>query len=114
MSEYIIDAKNRKLGRMATEIADILRGKNSPDFAPNKLSGNRVNVINAKELDISRERLNKEYSRYSGYPGGRRVETMQHLIDRRGIATIVERAVYGMLPNNKLRSIFMRNLKVSE
>jgi large subunit ribosomal protein L13 len=111
--KYTLDATNKKLGRIATEIASILRGKNSPDFAPNKLSGNKVEITNASKLDLT-GRLDETYKTFSGYPGGLKHETLGHLRDRRGIKEVMMRTVRGMLPRNKLRDEMMKNLTVSE
>jgi large subunit ribosomal protein L13 len=111
--KYTLDATNKKLGRIATEIASILRGKNSVDFAPNKLSGNSVEITNASKLDLT-GRLDETYKTFSGYPGGLKHETLGHLRDRRGIKEVMMRTVRGMLPRNKLRDEMMKNLTVSE
>jgi large subunit ribosomal protein L13 len=111
--KYTLDATNKKLGRIATEIASILRGKNSVDFAPNKLSGNSVEITNASKLDLT-GRLDETYKTFSGYPGGLKHETLGHLRDRRGIKEVMVRTVRGMLPRNKLRDEMMKNLTVSE
>jgi large subunit ribosomal protein L13 len=111
--KYTIDATNKKIGRIATEIAMILRGKNSPEFAPNKLSGNTVEVINAGKLDLM-DRMDETFKTYSGYPGGLKHETLGHLKDRRGIKEVMFRTVKGMLPRNKLRDEMMKGLIVTE
>jgi large subunit ribosomal protein L13 len=112
--KHTIDATNKKLGRIATEAAMVLRGKNLPDFAPNKNPGNIVEIINASKVDFDAERLNKVYTRYTGYPGGLRGETRGHLIDRRGYVPVFEHAIRGMLPGNKLRSQLLKNLIITE
>jgi large subunit ribosomal protein L13 len=112
--EYTIDAAGQKLGRVASEAAMILRGKNSPDFQPNVVSGNKVTIINASQIDLSQVKLDKEYKRYSGYPGGLKHETREHLIDRKGYKEVFEKAVYGMLPGNRLRAKIMKNLMIQE
>ncbi len=111
--KHTIDATNKKLGRLATEIAMILRGKNSPDFAPHKLSGNSVEVINAGKLDLT-DKMDDTYKTYSGYPGGLKIETRGNLLKRRGISEVLLRTVRGMLPRNKLREEILKNLKVTE
>ncbi len=112
--EYIFDAEGQSLGRMASEIAMALRGKNEPDFAPNKAPQVRVIVNNASKVSLNSSQLDKEYKRYSGYPGGLRHESRAHAIDRLGYKIIFEKAVYGMLPNNRLRSVMMKNLIINE
>lgn len=111
--KHTLDATNKKLGRLATEIATILRGKNNPDFAPHKLSGNIVEVVNAGKLDLT-DKMDDTYKTYSGYPGGLKHETRGNLLKRRGISEILLRTVRGMLPRNKLREEMLKNLKVTE
>jgi large subunit ribosomal protein L13 len=111
--KYTLDATNKKLGRIATEIATILRGKNSPDFTPNKQSGHVVEVVNASKLDLT-DKMDDTYKTFSGYPGGLKIETRGNLLKRRGISEILMRTVRGMLPRNKLRDDMLKNLKVSE
>lgn len=112
--EHIIDAKGKRLGRVATEAASVLLGKTSPDFAKNLVAPVTVKITNAKELDISEKRAAEEFQRYTGYPGGRKTETIGHLGDRRGYAEVVRRVVSGMLPKNKLHKPRMKNLEVTE
>ncbi len=109
--EYNIDAKGKKLGRLASEVAILLMGKNLPDFQKNEVADVKVNIENSSELDIDNKKLdNKEYQRYSGYPGGRKVRKMKEVIAKKGYGEVVEKAVYGMLPANKLRAKIMKNL----
>jgi large subunit ribosomal protein L13 len=111
--KYTLDATNQKLGRLATEIATILRGKNSPEFAPHKLSGHVVEVVNAGKLNLT-DKMDDTYKTYSGYPGGLKHETRGNLLKRRGISEVLMRTVRGMLPRNKLREEMLKNLKVTE
>ncbi len=111
--KYTVDATNKKLGRIATEIAMILRGKNSPDYAPNKQSGHVVEVINASKLDLA-DKMDHQYKTFSGYPGGLKHESRGNLLKRRGISEVLMRTVRGMLPRTKLRDGMLKNLKVSE
>ncbi len=109
--EIKIDAKGQKLGRLATKIAIVLNGKDSPDFAPNKVADVRVVVENVNALDISQSALdNKEHQRYSGYPGGRRVLKWKEVVDKKGFAELLRVAVKGMLPKNKLQERRLKNL----
>ncbi|MBU1557897.1 50S ribosomal protein L13 [Patescibacteria group bacterium] len=109
--EYTIDAKGKKLGRIASEAAILLMGKNTPDFQKNEVPSVKVNIENSSDLNIDDKKLdNKEYQRYSGYPGGRKVRMMKEVIAKKGYGEIVEKAVYGMLPANKLRAKMMKNL----
>ncbi len=107
-----IDAKNKKLGRLASEIAKILMGKDEPDFAPNKVADVEVEVSNVDELDISSKKLEQEtHERYSGYPGGRKVLSWKEVAERKGYKALLFEAVKGMLPKNKLQSKRLKNLK---
>jgi len=112
--EYIFDADGASLGRMASEIAMALRGKNEPDFAPNIAPDVSITVNNASKISLNNSQLEKEYKRYSGYPGGLTHETREHLIERKGFRDVFENAVRGMLPNNKLRAVMMKNLIINE
>lgn len=112
--EYVFDATDQSLGRMATEIAMILRGKNTAQFQAHMIPDVRVIVNNASKVALNSRQLDKEYARYSGYPGGLKFESRAHLIDRKGYRDIFEKAVYGMLPNNRLRSPMMKNLIINE
>ncbi len=109
--EYNLDATGEKLGRLATKVATLLMGKNISNFEKNVVVNVKVNVINVSKLDISKKKMEqKEYSRYSGYPGGRKVEKMEKVIEKKGKAELMRRAVRGMLPVNKLRAKLMKNL----
>ena len=115
MQKYTIDATGKKLGRVASEAAVYLLGKNQPDFARNKIVGGTVEIVNTSKADISEKKLTqKKYIRYSGYPGGLKSPSMRNVIDKKGYAEIFTLAVYGMLPSNKLRPILMKNLTVTE
>ena len=109
--EYVFDAAGASLGRLSTEIAMTLRGKNEPTFAPNVAPNVRVIVNNASQVALNDSQLKEEYTRYSGYPGGL---THESRIDRKGYREVFEKAVYGMLPNNKLRAVMMNNLIINE
>jgi len=86
-------------------------GKNNPNFQKNVIADVKVNVKNISKLDISSKKMEqKEYSRYSGYPGGRKVTKMKALVVKKGHAELMKKAVYGMLPGNKLRSELMKKL----
>ena len=111
-SWWLVDATDLPLGRMASEIAQILRGKNKPTYAPHTDRGDIVVVINADKVAVtSGKSQSKIYYRHSGYPGGIKAETFESLRERRPEA-IVERAVAGMLPKNKLGRQMARKLKV--
>jgi len=108
----VVDAKGRVLGQVATEVATKLMGKHRPTYTPHNESGDYVIVINAKDVEVTRAKAkNKIYYSYSGYAGGLRkttFEEMQALHPER----IIEKAVYGMLPDNRLRSVRMARLKI--
>ena len=112
--EYTIDAKGKRLGKVATEAATLLMGKNQPDFAKNIVADVKVTIENASQLDIPEKKKTEGYQTYSGYPGGLKTETLEHLGERRGYAEVVRRTVNGMLPKNKLQSVLMKNLVVTE
>ncbi len=111
--KYKIDASGKILGRVATEVAIILRGKNDPKFMPNVVPVNLVEVINTKDLKISGDKAKtKSYFHYSGYPGGIRKKTFDDLqVQDNG--KVLRKAVFGMLPVNKLRSKIINNLRIS-
>lgn len=109
---YKIDATDRKLGRLAAEIAAILRGKNDPGFLPYKLSDNKVIVFNTSKIIVTGKKFEqKKYHRYSGYPGGLRTDTFEDLF-KKDPNEPLKRAIYGMLPKNKLRAKMLKNLKL--
>lgn len=112
---YIINAEGKALGRMATQAATFLMGKNKPDFTRRLAPKVSVKVINVSKLNIPISKLkNKKYFRHSQYPGGQTVETMEKVIAKKGYREIVKEAVYGMLPKNKLRAIMIKNLSITE
>ncbi len=111
-SWWVVDAADLPLGRLASEIAQILRGKNKPTYAPHLDCGDFVVVINAEKVAVTSDKSqSKIYYRHSGYPGGIKAETFENLRNRRPEA-IIERAVTGMLPKNKLGRQMARKLKV--
>ena len=99
---YIVDATNLTLGRMSAKIAAILRGKNKPYYTPHADCGDYVIVINVEKVILTGNKMDeKEYQTYSGYPGGQKAELAKDLIRRRP-EVVIERAVKGMLPKNRL------------
>lgn len=111
---YTIDASGKRLGRVATEAAKVLLGKDSVNFAKNVVEDVTVKIENASKLDVSDKRAKMEFQTYSGFPGGRRVETLNHLATRQGYGEVVKRVVSGMLPKNKLHKPRLKNLVVTE
>ncbi len=109
---YIVDASNQRLGRLATEIAMILRGKNKPTFTPHMDTGDFVIVVNAEKVVVTgKKRTQKVYRRHSGRPGGMKTETFAKLQSRLP-ERIIEHAVKGMLPKNSLGRKLFTKLKV--
>lgn len=89
-------------------------GKNSPDFARHIVADVTVTITNASKLDVTDKKQGEIYQSYSGYPGGRKVETLEHLGERLGYAEVVRRTINGMLPKNKLQKVMMKNLAITE
>ena len=101
-SWHVIDAKGKILGRLATEVASILRGKHLPTFTPHADCGDYVVVINAKDVVLSGNKLEqKKYYNHSGFPGGMRVRNAKTMVEKYPVE-MVERAIKGMLPNGRL------------
>ena len=108
----LVDASEQTLGRMSSKIAKILRGKYKPSFTPHVDCGDNVIVINAEKINLSGNKWeNKEYIRYTGYPGGQKSLTAKELFDK-DPTRLIEKSVKGMLPKNKLGAQLFRNLKV--
>ena len=109
---FLVDAENQTLGRLATEVASILRGKNNPNFTPHLDTGDFVVVVNAEKIQVSGNKPEQKlYRRHSGRPGGMKVETFSSLQERIP-ERIVEKAIKGMLPHNSLGRQLFRKLKV--
>ena len=109
---YLIDAEGEILGRLATKIASILRGKNKPEYTPHVDTGDFVIVINAEKIQVTgKKETDKKYYRHSGYPGGLKIASFQELMAKNPAAAI-EKAVKGMLPHNTLGDEQFQKLKV--
>jgi large subunit ribosomal protein L13 len=109
---YVVDAEGQTLGRLATRIADTLRGKGKPTYTPHVDSGDFVVVVNAEKITVTGDKLDqKRYYRHSGYPGGIRSRTLREQLDRRP-TEVIRTAVKGMLPRNKLARRQITKLKV--
>jgi large subunit ribosomal protein L13 len=109
---YLVDAEGQTLGRLATQIADTLRGKRKPQFTPHVDTGDFVIVVNADKIAVTGNKLDqKMYHRHSGYPGGLRSRTLREQLDRRP-TEVIRKAVRGMLPKNKLARRQIVKLKV--
>ena len=108
----LVDADGQILGRLATEIADTLRGKNKPAYTPHVDTGDFVIVVNAEKVRVTGKKLEQKiYYRHSGYPGGLRERTLAEQLARRP-EEVIRKAVKGMLPKNKLAAAQLRKLKV--
>ena len=114
MKKYTIDAKNRPVGRVATEAALLLMGKNSADYKKNKQPEVSVVIANASRARIHQKKLGKVYTSYSGYPGGLKTETLEAITSMKGYGELFKRAVKGMLPKNKLQARMLKNLTIQE
>ena len=109
---YVVDAENRTLGRLATQIADVLRGKRKPTYTPHVDVGDFVIVVNAEKVAVTGDKREKKlYWRHSGYPGGIRSRTLGDMLEKRP-EEVIRRAVKGMLPRNRLARQQLRKLKV--
>ncbi|MEL6398645.1 MAG: 50S ribosomal protein L13 [Leptolyngbyaceae cyanobacterium] len=109
---YVVDATDQRLGRLATEVASILRGKNKPTFTPNMDTGDFVVIVNAEKVVVTGNKSSQKlYRRHSGRPGGMKTETFAQLQDRIP-ERIIEKAVKGMLPKNALGRKLFTKLKV--
>jgi large subunit ribosomal protein L13 len=109
---YIVDADGQTLGRLATQIADTLRGKGKPQYTPHVDTGDFVIVVNAEKIQVTGNKLDqKRYYRHSGYPGGLRSRTLREQLDRRP-TEVLRTAVKGMLPKNRLARQQITKLKI--
>lgn len=111
---YTIDAAGKRLGKVATEAATYLLGKNDPNFAKHIMADVAVVIENASKLDINEKRSQDIYQSYSGYPGGRREETLEHLGTRLGYSEALRRTIGGMLPSNKHKKPLLLKLTITE
>ena len=113
--EHTIDAKGKKLGRIASEAAKLLMGKNTVSFVRNDIPDVKVKIVNAGKSDIRSKKIDsKEYKNYSGYPGGLKITGMKKVLADKGYKESFRIAVNGMLPKNKLRPLMMKNLIITE
>ena len=109
---YLVDAKDQVLGRLATEIAKVIRGKNKAIFTPNMDTGDFVIVVNAEKVRVTGKRVSlKKYVRHSGYPGGQKETSFQEMIEKKP-EYVIHSAVKGMLPKNRLGRKLIKKLKV--
>jgi large subunit ribosomal protein L13 len=109
---YVVDAEGQTLGRLATRIADTLRGKRKPEYTPHVDTGDFVVVVNAEKIGVTgKKREDKVYYRHSGYPGGLRERTLGEELERRP-TEVLRKAVKGMLPRNRLARQQINKLKI--
>jgi large subunit ribosomal protein L13 len=109
---YLVDADGQTLGRLATQIADTLRGKRKAQYTPHVDTGDFVVVVNAEKIAVTGQKLDqKMYHRHSGYPGGLRSRTLREQLDRRP-EEVLRKAVKGMLPRNRLSRAQLTKLKI--
>ena len=108
----LVDAKNEVLGRLASQVAKMIRGKHKPSYTPHIDCGDNVIVINADQIRLTGKKWSdKEYVHYTGYPGGKRTRTPKDLMEK-DPTKIIEKAVHGMLPKNRLGNKLQKNLFV--
>ena len=114
----IIDAQGKSIGRVATEAAKSLMGKDRPDFEPHLIQTEGVHITNASKVSIDEKKLagksKKEYKRYTGYPSGLKFETIEKVVSKHGYKEIFKKAIKGMLPANKHRAELLKKLEVTE
>ncbi len=109
---YVVDAEGQTLGRLATRVADTLRGKRKPEYTPHVDTGDFVVVVNAEKISVTGKKLDEKlYRRHSGYPGGLRTRTLREQLERRP-TEVLRKAVKGMLPRNKLANRQITKLKI--
>ena len=114
-THYTIDATDQSLGRVASEAASVLLGKKSANFVKNEVLPVEVTIENVNSIAITDKRIaGKEYTRYTGYPGGLRITPMRSLIEKSGLRAAMEKAVDGMIPRNKLRKERMKRLTITD
>ena len=109
---FLVDAEGKSPGRLASRIARLLRGKHKPAFSPHQMWGDHVVVVNAEKLSVSAGKLRRKvYRKHTGYPGHLKEWSMAKALERRP-EDVIERAVKGMLPQNRLRPLMLRHLHV--
>lgn len=112
---YTIDAANKPLGRVASEVAALLNGKSSVDFVKNRVADVSVKVINASQVKVTGNKMKESvHKSFSGYPSGLKERTLAYVVDNKGYSELIKHAVLGMLPKNKLQDLRMKNLVIEE
>ncbi len=114
--KYTLDAENKKLGRIASEAAKLLMGKNTTEYVRNGFPEDvQVEIINASKIDLAPSKLKEEMkAQWSEYPGGIKTPTVGYIIEKKGHKELFRRAVDGMLPRNKLRAKMIKRLTITE
>ena len=113
--EYVIDATGQALGRVATQAANLLRGKNTTSFVKNLAPKVTVKITNASKLDVTQKKMHEKiYTHYTGHPGGLRKTSLTRMVENKGWAEPIKKAVFGMLPANRLRAVIIKNLIITE
>ena len=115
VKKVTVDATGKRLGRLASEIANMLNGKDAPDYAPNRVPNIVIEINNASHMQIDeRKKKGKIYDHYTGYFSGRQEISLGQLIKKKGYQEALRKAVYGMLPSNRLRAVKMKKLQIHE
>ncbi len=111
----VVDATGHSMGRLCSEVAKMLRGKNKVNYTPHVDCGDNVIIINAEKAILTGDKwTDRKYARFSGYPGGQRFETPQVVMDKKGVYDLYRKMVRGMLPKNRLGDKIINNLYVYE
>ncbi len=112
---YTIDATNKPLGRLASEVASILNSKNDVNFVKNRVEEMTVTVTNASKVKVTGNKMKDSvHKSFSGYPSGLKERTLNYVVANKGFSEIIRHAIKGMLPKNKLQDIRMKNLTIEE
>ncbi len=115
MQKFTLDATNKKPGRLATEVAVLLMGKNRTDYVRNAIPDVHVEVENANQMSFDPKKLTQKfYARHSGYPGSLKTPSQAQTIEKKGGKEVLRQAVMGMLPKNKLRPQMMKRLTIKD
>ena len=112
---FVIDAEGRSLGRVASEAASVILGKKSVTYVQNEVLPVEVTITNASKMKLTEKRVDqKEFTHYTGYPGGLRTTSMRNMMATKGIAEVLRKAVDGMIPRNKLRKERMKRVTITD
>lgn len=114
-THHTIDASNKSLGRLASEVAALLNAKDSVNFVKNRVADISIKIINASKVKITGNKMKESvHKSYSGYPGGLKEMPLEYVVEKKGYTELIKHAVKGMLPKNKLQDIRMKNLAIEE